>query len=133
MLRATFDHIQLRSPDPEATANWFEQILGGQIVRAPGRIDIRLGGVNIFIASVTAGDGVGPPPVTPYQGLDHFGLTVDDIDAVAAELRGKGVEFTQEPTTIRRGVRACFIRGPQGISIELLERKTDGDSSPTGT
>ena len=54
--------------------------------------------------------------------LDHFGLTVKDIDAVAAEIRAKGVEFTKEPTTVRPGVRICFIRGPQGISIELLER-----------
>jgi hypothetical protein len=32
------------------------------------------------------------------------------------------VEFTKEPTTTRPGVRICFIRGPHGISIELLER-----------
>ena len=48
--------------------------------------------------------------------------TVKDIDAVAAEIKAKGVAFTKEPTTIRPGVRICFIRGPQGISIELLER-----------
>jgi catechol 2,3-dioxygenase-like lactoylglutathione lyase family enzyme len=60
--------------------------------------------------------------VTPYQGLDHFGLAVSGIDAVAAELKAKGAEFTKEPTTIRPGVRICFIRGPQGVSIELLDR-----------
>src|SRR5271166_4191987 len=87
-----------------------------------GLIDVKLGGANVFIAPVTAGDGVNTPPVTPYQGLDHFGLTVKDIDAVAAEIKAKGVAFTKEPTTIRPGVRICFIRGPQGISIELLER-----------
>ena len=32
------------------------------------------------------------------------------------------MEFTKEPTTTRPGVRICFIRGPHGISIELLER-----------
>jgi lactoylglutathione lyase len=84
-------------------------------------------GVDAFCATITAdgavsGDGVNSPPATPYQGLDHFGLTVKDIDAVAAEIKAKGVEFTKEPTTIRPGVRICFIRGPQGISIELLER-----------
>jgi lactoylglutathione lyase len=63
-----------------------------------------------------------PPPPHPHQGLDHFGLTVKDIDAVAAEMKAKGVEFTREPTTIRPGVRICFIRGPEGISVELLER-----------
>jgi catechol 2,3-dioxygenase-like lactoylglutathione lyase family enzyme len=117
-----WDHVHLRSPDPEATAAWLEDILGGEIIRGPGRIDVKLGGANVFIAPVTAGDGVNTPPVTPYQGLDHFGLTVKDIDAVAAEIKAKGVEFTKEPTTIRPGVRICFIRGPQGISVELLER-----------
>jgi len=118
----SWDHVHLRSPDPEATAGWLEDVLGGEIIRGPGRIDVKLGGANVFIAPVTAGDGVNTPPVTPYQGLDHFGLTVKDIDAVAAEIKAKGVEFTKEPTTIRPGVRICFIRGPQGISIELLER-----------
>ena len=66
--------------------------------------------------------GAAGPECLPYQGLDHFGLTVKDIDAVAAEIKAKGVEFTKPPTTIRPGVRICFIRGPQGISIELLER-----------
>src|SRR6201992_2021081 len=118
----TWDHVHLRSPDPEATAIWLQDILGGQIIRGPGRIDVKLGGANVFIAPVAAGGGVNTPPVTPYQGLDHFGLTVKDIDAVAAEIKAKGVEFTKEPTTIRPGVRICFIRGPQGISVELLER-----------
>jgi catechol 2,3-dioxygenase-like lactoylglutathione lyase family enzyme len=118
----TWDHVHLRSPDPEAMAAWLENVLGGVIIRGPGRIDVKLGGANIFIAKVEPGDGVNAPPTTPYQGLDHFGLTVKDIDAVAAEIKAKGVEFTKEPTTIRPGVRICFIRGPQGISIELLER-----------
>src|SRR5262249_57036079 len=122
MPTVTWDHIHLRSRDPEATAAWLADVLGGEIIRSPGRIDVRLGGANVFIAPVTPGDGVNMAPVTPYQGLDHFGLTVTDIDDVAAEIRAKGVEFTREPTTIRPGVRICFIRGPQGISIELLER-----------
>jgi catechol 2,3-dioxygenase-like lactoylglutathione lyase family enzyme len=122
MPTVTWDHVHLRSPDPEAAATWLQNILGGEIIRAPGRIDVKLGGANVFISPVTAGDGVNTPPLTPYQGLDHFGLTVKDIDAVAAEIKAKGVEFTKEPTTIRPGVRICFIRGPQGISIELLER-----------
>ena len=126
MSNFTWDHVHLRSPDPEATAQWFERTLGAEVLRTiqqgQPRIDLKLGGANIFIAPVAAGDGVNPPPATPYQGLDHLGLAVSGIDAVAAELKAKGVEFTKEPTTVRPGVRICFIRGPQGISIELLER-----------
>jgi lactoylglutathione lyase len=121
-----WDHVHLRSPDPEATAAWFERILGAQVIRSTvegkPRIDLKLGGAEVFIMPVAPGDKVNPPPVTPYQGLDHFGLTVSGIDAVAADLKAKGVEFTMEPRTIRPGLRICFLRGPQGISIELLER-----------
>jgi len=126
MAKYTWDHVHLRSPDPEATAQWFERVLGGEVIRSmqqgTPRIDVKLGGANIFIAPVKAGDGVNAPPATPYQGLDHFGLTCSGIDAIAAELKAKGVKFTREPTTMRPGVRVCFIRGPEGISIELLDR-----------
>ena len=120
--QVTWDHVHIRTPDPEATAQWFADILGAEILRSPNRIVLQLGGAKVFLAPVKSGDGVNEPPVTPYQGLDHFGLTVKDIDAVAAQLKAKGVVFTKEPNTLRPGLRICFIRGPQGVSIELLER-----------
>ena len=126
MATFTYDHIHLRSADPEGMAQWFERMLGAQVIRSTQqgqpRIDLKLGGANIFIAPVGPGDGVNPPPVTPYQGLDHFGLTVSGIDAVVAELKAKGVEFTRDPTTVRPGVRVAFLRAPEGVSIELLDR-----------
>jgi len=121
-----WDHIHLRSPDPEAIAAWFERMLGAQVIRSTvqgkPRIDLKLGGADVFIMPVTPADKVNPPPVTPYQGLDHFGLHVTGIDAVATGLKAKGVEFTRDVFTVRPGLRICFLRGPQGISIELLER-----------
>ena len=53
--------------------------------------------------------------------LDRLARSTVDL-YIVAQLQAKGVEFTKEPTTIRPGVRICFIRGPQGISVELLER-----------
>src|SRR6185437_3909731 len=122
----TWDHIHLRSPDPEVTAEWFERMLSAEVIRSTQegkpRIDLKLGGAKIFIARVSAGDGVNPAPTPPYQGLDHFGLSVTGIDEIASELKRKGVDFAKEPHTPRPGIRVCFLRGPQGISIELLER-----------
>jgi lactoylglutathione lyase len=118
----TWDHVHIRTPDVEATATWFADMLGAEILRAPGRVDLKLGGGMIFLAPVTPEMGVNAAPVTPYLGLDHFGLAVKDIDAVAADLKAKGVEFTKEPHNLRPGIRICFIRAPQGVSIELLER-----------
>jgi catechol 2,3-dioxygenase-like lactoylglutathione lyase family enzyme len=126
MPRFQFDHIHLRSSDPDAMARWFEDVFGAKVARymqsGRQRVDVSLGGADIFIAAVTPGDGVNPAPATPYRGLDHFGVFVNDLDAFVAELAGKGVEFTTPLQTVRPGVSMCFIRGPEGISIELLER-----------
>src|SRR4051794_5564490 len=100
----TWDHVHLRSPDPEATAAWLENILGGVIIRSPGRIDVKLGGADVFIAPVAPNDGVNAPPTTPYQGLDHFGLAVKDIDAVAAEM----------PKSSQRAWSSLWSRPPSG-------------------
>ncbi len=126
MPQFTYDHIHLRSPNPEATAQFYQRMFGAEVLRSmqqgKPRIDLKLGGANIFIAPVAPGDGVNAPPTTPYQGLDHFGLSVSNIDGVVAELKAKGAEFTREPTTVRPGVRVAFLRGPEGVSIELLDR-----------
>ena len=127
MSKFTYDHIHLRSPDPEATAAFYERMFGAEIIRSvqqgKPRIDMKVGGANVFIAQVLPDGKTNPPPRTPYQGLDHFGLSVTGIDAIVAELKAKGAEFTMEPVDIRPGVRIAFLRGPEGVSIELLERK----------
>jgi lactoylglutathione lyase len=126
MASIRWDHIHLRTTNPEAMAQWFEKMLGAEVLRSTQegqpRIDLKLGGGNIFIAPVGTADKVNAAPATPYRGLDHFGLSVSGIDAIAADLKAKGVEFTREPTTVRPGVRICFIRAPEGVSIELLDR-----------
>jgi lactoylglutathione lyase len=126
MTTFTYDHIHLRSTDPEATAQYYERMFGAEIIRSmqegQPRIDMKIGGQDVFIAPVAANSKVNPPPVTPYQGLDHFGLRVTGIEQVVADLKTKGAEFTMELNAPRPGIRICFIRGPEGVSIEVLER-----------
>ena len=122
----TFEHIHLRSPDPEATATFYERMFGARLIRTMQagvpRIDVELGGMQVFIAAVPPDGKTAAAPVSPYQGLDHFGLTVTGIDAVVADLKQKGAEITREPVTIRPGVRIAFLQGPEKVSIELIER-----------
>ncbi len=120
-----FDHIHLRSTDPEATAAFYERMFGAEIIRSvqngATRIDMKVGGLDIFILNSPPGKAA-EAPSSPYLGLDHFGLSVTGIDAVVAELKAKGATFTMEPNTIRPGVRIAFLSGPEDVSIELLER-----------
>ncbi|MFI4981530.1 MAG: VOC family protein, partial [Nevskiales bacterium] len=99
----TFEHIHLRSPDPEATARFYEKMFDARIVRTmldgKPRVELELGGMLIFIAEVAPDGKTAAPPISPYQGLDHFGLTVNGIDAVVAELKAKGAEITHQPRT----------------------------------
>jgi catechol 2,3-dioxygenase-like lactoylglutathione lyase family enzyme len=119
-LVVTWDHIHLRVGDPDAVAAWFEDKLSAEAVHTPGRVDLILGGQKIFL--LKAPDTDKPSPPHPHRGLDHFGISVKDIDKVAAGLKAKGVRFTTEPYNIRPGQRIAFFEGPEGISIEILER-----------
>jgi catechol 2,3-dioxygenase-like lactoylglutathione lyase family enzyme len=126
MAKFTFDHIHLFSRNPEVTAAFYEKHFGAEVIRTmqqgKTRIDLKLGGANIFILDVSQDAKAGSPPAHPYQGLDHFGLEVKGIDAICADLKGKGVVFTRGPETVRPGVRIAFLKGPEDVSIELLER-----------
>jgi len=125
-----FDHIHLRSPDPEATAGYYEKMFGATVKRemrdGKPRVTLDLCGQNVFIAQVEAGDGTAAPPKAPYMGMEHMALFVTGIDAIAEELRAKGAEFTMEPVTYRPGTRIAFLRGPENVSIELVDRNYKG-------
>jgi hypothetical protein len=59
--------------------------------------------------------------------LGKFGKPKIDIKgntdrSAFASVQGVIVEFTVEPKTIRPGVRIAFLRGPQNVHIELLDR-----------
>ena len=127
MTAFTYDHIHLRSPNAEETARWYERMFGAEVIRSiqsdgRSRIDLNLGGGAMTCSSGTWAMNTATPPEPPYLGLEHLGLRVDGIDAVVAELKAKGAEFTVEPKTIRPGVRIAFLRGPQNVHIELLDR-----------
>lgn len=119
------DHFHLRSLDPDKSARFYEDMFGAKrlgTVDNDGklRVVVELGGVQLFIEEVPPGTHAAPEP--PYLGLEHIGLLVSGIDALVAELKGKGAEFVVEPRSPRPGTRIAFIRGPENVRIELVDR-----------
>jgi len=54
------------------------------------------------------------------QGAKHIGLLVDDLDAVAHELKAKGAEVVHDVTTVPpAGVKNFWIRDNSGNHIEF--------------
>ena len=125
MSRFAFDHVHLRSPDPDATAAWFvEHLTAEPKGRNEGptslRVMLDLGGVNVFIDRVPASTPANPP--APFLGIEHLALTVSGIDAIIEDLRAKGVRVVMEPNDVRPGTRIAFIEGPENVRVELLQR-----------
>ncbi|MBN3761653.1 VOC family protein [Burkholderia sp. Ac-20365] len=123
MIEFKWDHLQLCSTDAEATAAWFARCLNAEIVRRPGRVDLRIGGINLFITALEKAHAVNVPVGERVQGIDHFGVTVDDLDAAFDHLVKCEAHIVEPVKQIRAGVRACFVRSPGNILVEILERK----------
>jgi lactoylglutathione lyase len=124
MSEFTFYHIHLFSRDPLATAQYYHRMFGAKIlesVQSDGkrRIDLDINGLSIFILRVPLEQDL---PPGPRLGLDHFGFLVPNLDETAARLKSLGAEFAEEPRTLRPGVRIAYVRAPENVRIELVER-----------
>ena len=123
----SYDHIHLRTRDPQATMAFYEKMFDAkrvEFVQSNGipRVDLDLNGLTIFIAEVAPDAKLPSAPASSYIGLDHLGLRVDDVDAAVSELKGRGAVILKGPVTIRPGVRIAFVQGPDNVRIELLQR-----------
>ncbi|HTB43212.1 MAG TPA: VOC family protein [Acetobacteraceae bacterium] len=127
-----YDHVHLRSADPDAMGRFFETMFGAEVKRdiyPPGtlypgqmRVSMNVGGQKVLVAPAHPHDPTAAAPQFPYYGVEHIGLTVDDVDAACEELRAKGAEIAIGPLTRSPGLRLAFVRGPEGVMVELVQR-----------
>jgi hypothetical protein len=54
-------------------------------------------------------------------GCPHFGLEVQNLDSVVAQLQRRGVEVRPPSVSPRTGTRIALAIGPGGVNMELLE------------
>ncbi|HJQ11985.1 MAG TPA: VOC family protein [Gemmatimonadaceae bacterium] len=55
-------------------------------------------------------------------GIRHLTFAVDNLDDVVARLRKRGGELVGKIEQYENFYRLCYMRGPQGIIIELAEQ-----------
>ena len=73
-----------------------------------------------FLSPPAQGSDPHAPANTP--GLRHLAFVVDDIDAAVAGLRARGTEIVGGPERFGDSYRLCYVRGPEGILVELAEK-----------
>ena len=117
-----FLHSMLRVGDPEATVRFFK-LLGLEERR---RMDNEAGRYTLIFLGVPGDEG-GEVELTwnwdeeAYDGGRNFGhlaYQVDDIYETCAHLQANGVTINRPP----RDGRMAFVRSPDRISIELLQK-----------
>ena len=109
----------------QVEGGWVDRIVGLEGVRVEnamvetpdghGRLEL----IKFHAPSGPGGDRHAPAN-TP--GIRHLAFKVDDIDAVVASVRARGAELVGEVERYKDSYRLCYVRGPEGIIVELAEQ-----------
>lgn len=113
-----FHHVHLRVPDPAASLQWFQQMIGGERGKLKGKIDgLRFG--NVWVLAASSNKEV--PAPSAERAVMSFGVDVSKIDQSVAALKAKGVKFAVEPRPYGNDLVYAFAEDPNGIRFELLQ------------
>ena len=123
-----FNHVHLKAPEPRKTAEWyaeaFDFTIVSDIVRPYGDqfvVTKTPDGVTVNISGARTGETMGGGDANVHWGLEHIGITIDDLDAELERLTAMGAEVKEGPIDVPNGPKIAFIRGPDDTRIELLE------------
>jgi catechol 2,3-dioxygenase-like lactoylglutathione lyase family enzyme len=137
------DHVGIVVDDLAAATEFFAEL--GLELHGEGAVEGRavdrvvgLDGVRTQLAMMQTPDGNGRLELVKFhsppsqgddghapanaRGIRHITFAVEDIDAVVARLRARGGELVGEVENYEDTYLLCYIRGPEGIIIELAER-----------
>jgi catechol 2,3-dioxygenase-like lactoylglutathione lyase family enzyme len=136
------DHVGIVVDDLAAAKAFFLEL--GLEVQGEGQVEgdwvdrvVGLEGVDVEFAMMETPDGHSrlelikfhSPPAegdtdapANARGIRHLTFAVDDINAVVARLQARGAELVGEVENYQDVYLLCYIRGPEGIIIELAER-----------
>ena len=121
------DHVHYRTTDVPDVVRFFTDLFEAEVF-SEGELDgwpfvrMKLGDVSLTVSGPPKGAELLSTEGKVLRGLDHLALAVDDLDAVVADLKGKGATFIMEPTRLNPKLRISFIQGPSGVRVEVLQR-----------
>jgi catechol 2,3-dioxygenase-like lactoylglutathione lyase family enzyme len=117
--------LELQGEDELEGGEWLDQLLG-------------LRGVKTALAFFKTPDGEASIELVKYYspldekgiqpsfantlGIRHIAFEVEDIEAMVAKLKKRGTEFLGEIYNYENTYKLCYVRGPEGIILELAEK-----------
>lgn len=123
---STIHHVAIIVSDYETSRAFYVDKLGFEVIRENYRedrgdykLDLRLGNAELEIFGIK--NAPKRPSYPEACGLRHLAFKVENIEAVVAELKEKGI--TSEPIRIDTftGEKMTFFFDPDGLPLELHE------------
>jgi catechol 2,3-dioxygenase-like lactoylglutathione lyase family enzyme len=137
------DHIGINVEDLEAATTFFTDLgftVAGEMLMQGELVDKVTGlqGVKDNMVMLKAPDGQVNIELVKYHhpideagiqptaantlGLRHLCFDVEGFDEIVASLQQKGYELVGEIQTYENAWKLCYVRGPEGLIIELAEQ-----------
>ncbi|QKY21320.1 VOC family protein [Halolamina sp. CBA1230] len=138
-----FDHVGVVVDDLDAVAAFFLDLgferEGGASVEGETVDKINgLDGVRAEVVMIRAPDGSGRLELVKYHapiddegahrfpanrmGFRHIAIEVDGLDTIVDRLRDNGFDTVGEVRDYEGIYRLCYVRGPEGLIVELTEQ-----------
>jgi glyoxylase I family protein len=125
-----FEHVGMTVSDMDRAVEFYCGLMGLQLAHrrttAGGELAfLNAGGGMLEIAAPTAKAGRFRDVPHSEAGFRHITFAYDDVDGMVEMLEAAGVEIVERPrrafnTEMIR--RVAFVRDPDGILVELVER-----------
>ena len=111
-------HIAISVPDPETSAQFFEQAFGMTRVGTARRgIYVSDGTVNVALLKQEGDEKVG---------ILHFGMWVDDLDQAEKKVQDAGATYLEGRPTSPDSFYECKYKDPLGIIFDLTHKGWKG-------
>ena len=118
------EHTHITTPEPDKIIEFYTKVMGAKVIKEQtmpfGRlVDVDLGGIPVRISGATGADkdwkGL-------RHGLHHLGFEVDSMDEFIAKMKANNVEIVTQPFQANPTTKAAFIKGPDGVLFEIIEK-----------
>ena len=142
-------HTAVCVPDLDAAVEWYESVLGLQVLSPPYRMEgdaitrdmgelvpppvvvraaiVGVGHDDHVLELIEYPEHRGAPTDTTVRltdaGITHVGLVCDDVDATRARLAHHDVEFLTAGVADVAGVRTTWFRDPWGVVFILVQKR----------
>lgn len=113
------NHVHLKSPDPQATAQFYINTLGATKIADVGDIGVRL---DLHGLTLNVTQHIASQTREQKYGMEHIAVDADDIDGMIEMLKANGARILEE-AVVSGDRRVVFFEGPDGVQLEFIEAK----------